>query len=240
MAPRIPAERAPLLSLLGVSRRRARARHIRERDEGKGERSGPTFPAGSLGERVRRGGVGESRARSPCDTWSNCLLSSSTPPPPLGQDFQAEFDSRPDTDGAARSGACVPSPDRSSFRARSSHRYTCMLHHVVDVNVMAGRWRGVFPAHGRDATLYGAKRHSMSSRSPPERRLSAPHSHKTQPCLLTVNMFFTSHPITTITTPQPPTPAGEKWPRRATDERRRSARARPPPPLHRWAGKQTL
>ena len=240
MAPRIPAERAPLLSLLGVSRRRARTRHIRERDEGKGERSGPTFPAGSLGERVRRGGVGESRARSPCDTWSNCLLSSSTPPPPLGQDFQAEFDSRPDTDGAARSGACVPSPDRSSFRARSSHRYTCMLHHVVDVNVMAGRWRGVFPAHGRDATLYGAKRHPMSSRSPPERRLSAPHSHKTQPCLLTVNMFFYQPPNHHDHDSPAPDSRGSKGPRSATDERRRSARARPPPPLHSWAGNETL
>ena len=57
-----------------------------------------------------------------------------------------------------------------------------------------GRWSGVFGAHGRDATLYGAERHPMPSRSPRERRLSAPHSHKTQPCLLTVNMFFTHPP----------------------------------------------
>ena len=162
--------------------------------DGERELSWIRFMRHGLGDPPLPPDVPESDPRRPSLTWGNCLLTLNSTPPPLGQDFQAEFDSRPDTDGAARSGACVPSPDRSSFRARSSHRYTCMLHHVVDVNVMAGRWRGVFPAHGRDATLYGAKRHPMSSRSPPERRLSAPHSHKTQPCLLTVNMFLTSQP----------------------------------------------
>ena len=110
-------------------------------------------------------------AFSPCFTWCNCHIVELASPPLLEQDLQAEFDSRPDMDGAARSGACVPRPLRSSIRARSSHRYTCMLQRHVDDNVMAGRWRGVFGAHGRDATLYGAERHPMPSRSPRERRL---------------------------------------------------------------------
>ena len=194
MAPRIPAERAHLPRTLGVSRRRARARHIRERDKGKGEGLVSGLDCSALGERVDHANPPESRSQSLCDTWCNCQSSNSTPPPLLEQDSQAKVDSRPDMDESARSGAWVCRLLRGALRAHASRRGDTTPCTSAQTLPFPGWWSGVFGAHGRDATLYGAERHPMPSRSPRERRLSAPHSRKTPPCLLTVNMFFTHPP----------------------------------------------